>query len=129
MMRYLPALSLLLLLPGCVPHPLDCSRFRNGKFKSTLHGHPYFVERYGSFQTEYLVGAKDSMLMTFTVDWLNDYTYTLHPTPATLKKYPKIKPGEMVTVQIIHITPNSYTVRAERSIWERAYVEEFTKAD
>ena len=69
------------------------------------------------------------MLMTFTVEWLNDYTYTLQPTPATRKKYPSIKPGEMVTVEIIRTKPNSYTVRAERSIWEKAYVEEFTKTD
>jgi hypothetical protein len=128
-MRYLAVLSLSILLTGCFLHPSDCSRFRNGNFKAMVNGRPYIVERNGSFQKEYLLGSSDSMLMTFTVTWLNDYTYTLRPTPATLKKYPKIKPGEMVTVEIIHTTPKTYTVRAARSIWEWAFVEEFTKTD
>ena len=128
-MRYLAVALLLLFFAGCRLHPKDCSRFRDGTFQSTLRGHPYFIERKGAVQKEYVLGTPDSAVMFFNVEWLNDYTYTLKPTPETLTKFPKEPKNAMMTIEIIRTTPKSYVERTTTNFSDRSEVEEFTKVN
>jgi len=105
-MRNLAILTIVLLLNACISHPADCSRFRNGKFKSVAKGRFFFIERKVAFQKEYVVGVKDSAIMTFNVKWLNDYTYTIQPTPESHKKYPAIPKDAMMTIETSEQRPH-----------------------
>jgi hypothetical protein len=102
---------LLLFLCSMTLRPTDCSRFRNGKFRSTLQGKPYFVERHGDFQTEYIGGTPDSTIFTFHVKWIGDCTYTIVPTEETIKKFPNLPKNVVLTSEIIRTTDTSYTTK------------------
>lgn len=95
----------------CILQPNDCSRFRNGKFKATIKGAPYFIERNGDLQREWVLGATDSRNSTLHVKWISDCTYTLAPTEETLKKAPHIPKYAVLTSEIIKTTDSSYTTK------------------
>jgi hypothetical protein len=92
--------------------PTDCSRFRNGKFKSKIDGAPYFIERNGDFQREYILGTADSATLTFHVKWISDCIYTVDPTEETHKKIPAMPKDAILTSEIIKTTDSTYTTKS-----------------
>lgn len=104
----------------------DCKKFRNGTFKMTFEGKKGLIRRTGNIQEEFLNGD-GKPTMTFTVNWLNDCTYTLTPTPATRKAYKDIPDNGIMRVIIIKTTVNSYTYSATYS-WDKkkTYTNELT---
>src|ERR1700722_10584078 len=105
-------LPILVLLFCSMTPPTDCGRFRNGKFRSSINGAPYFIERNGDFQREYILGAPDSAVMTFHVKWISDCTYTVDPTAETHKKIPAIPKDAVLTSEIIKTTDSTYTTKS-----------------
>lgn len=99
------------LLLFCITQPNDCSRFRNGKFRATIKGAPYFIERNGDLQREWVLSTTDSRRSTLHVKWISDCTYTLVPTEETLKKAPLIPKYAVLTSEIIKTTDSSYTTK------------------
>ncbi len=73
---------------------------------------PYFVERNGDFQREYILGTADSSIATFHVKWLSDCTYTIDPTEESRKKFPNIPKDGLLTTEIINTTDSTYTTRS-----------------
>ena len=105
-------LPVLALLFCSMTSPTDCSRFRNGKFRSSINGAPYFIERKGDFQREYVLGSPDSAMLTFHVKWISDCTYTVDPTDETRKKIPQLPKDAILTSEIISTTDSTYTTRS-----------------
>ena len=111
---------------------MNCEQFRNGKFKSTFEGRSITIERSGEIQTESLIAIngktlKEPMVMTLNVKWLNDCIYTLSPTLASLKKYPKYPKNAVITVKIIKVNKDSYTQSATANFTDKAVVSEVYK--
>jgi len=87
----------------------NCSSFKSGKFTSTYEGRIAIIERNGSIQNEYLTNSKDSLKMSFNINWLDDCTYTLTPTKESYLKYPKLPRNAVITIKILNVSSNSYT--------------------
>lgn len=107
-MKQLLLPATLLLLCSMVTPP-ECSRFKNGKFRTMIDGKTNYIERKGDFQKEYIVG--DTAILTFHIKWLSECAYTITPTPQTLTHYPTLPSTAMLTCEIIATTDTSYTTR------------------
>jgi len=114
--------------------PMNCEKFKTGKFRSTFEGRAIVIERSGTIQTESLTvlngkTLKTPMVMVLNVKWLNDCTYTLTLTAETLKKYPKYPKNAVITVKIIKANEHSYTQSATANFSNEAAVSEVYKVD
>ena len=125
-----PVIVLAIFLLGFLQHPksLDCSAFKNGKFRSKLSGRDYVIERFGAIQKEYFVNTGDTTVEVLKVKWLDDCTYTLTPTEETRIKS-MVPKGAVVTVSIISTTANSYTQTSKANFSKEIYTSEFFKMD
>lgn len=120
-------LLIFILTLGLHAQSLDCKKFRNGKFKSTLEGRTAIIERSGSIQKEYFINLKDSLKISFDVKWLDDCTYTLTPTKESFEKYPRLPQNALITVKITNTTPNSYTQNSTSNFINKTIVSEVIK--
>jgi hypothetical protein len=102
----------------------NCKKFKTGNFKMTYEGKKGLIKRYGNTQEEYLNGD-GKPTMVFTINWINDCTYTLTPTAATRKAFRDIPKEGTMTVTIIKTTATSYTYAATYS-WDKKKVYENT---
>ena len=86
----------------------DCQKFKNGSFKMESNGITSFIKRKGNRQSE--TSPTRTGAYHFKVRWINDCTYTLVPTKATLKEplFRKLPKNAMLTVTIIEVKENSY---------------------
>lgn len=93
---------------GVFAQKMDCSKFRDGKFKTEeKYGLPQTtIIRKGEFQKEKVKGERG--YYEFIVKWVDDCTYTLTPTPKTLAKTPTSPKDAVLTVTIIEVKENSY---------------------
>jgi len=85
----------------------NCKNFREGTFQMNFKGKAILIKRYGNIQYEYLNNAQKPT-MIFDVKWINDCTYTLKPTAATLKAFRLLPKNALLTVKIGKTTPRSY---------------------
>lgn len=85
-----------------------CAQVREGKFKVTdpKTKKVCFITREGETQTEKLEEAEDAF--TFDIKWLDDCTYTLTPTAATLARNKDVKDIGTMTVKITQVKEDSY---------------------
>lgn len=95
----------------------ECNSYHNGKFRlvDSTSKTIYLIERKGKIQTESIVGTSDTL--EFIVNWIDDCTYSLTPTPKTqdflktdLVVYTKIigiKAHELVLLTYLKDMPNS----------------------
>jgi hypothetical protein len=116
-----------MLTLGLHAQSLDCKKFRNGKFKSTFEGRTAIIERLGSIQKEYFINLKDSLKISFNVNWLDNCTYTLTPTKESFEKYPRLPQNALITVKITNTTPNSYTQNSSSNFINKTIVSEVIK--
>jgi len=94
-------------LIGPQPSVLDCKKYHDGTFKTTANGQTTTMKRNGSVETDYIQGS--NVPITYMVKWKNDCTYTLTPTPETLKQHPEIKKNTVLTMEIAVQNTNSFT--------------------
>lgn len=87
---------------------MDCSRFKDGTFQVTDAGSKKacIIKRDGTKQTERFVESDETY--EFDLHWVDDCTYTLTPTAATLSRNKAIKDIGIVTVKITEVKDNSY---------------------
>lgn len=116
-MRSLLFSFLFILLSSSLMAQKDCNAYHNGKFKlvDAASKTTYLIERKGKLQTESIVGTSDKL--DFIVNWIDDCTYSLTPTPKTqeflksdLVVYTKIigiNAKELVLVTYMKDVPNS----------------------
>lgn len=85
-----------------------CAQFREGKFKVTdpKTKKVCLITREGETQTEKLEEAEEAF--TFDIKWLDDCTYTLTPTAATLARNKDVKDIGTMTVKITQVKDGSY---------------------
>jgi hypothetical protein len=124
MKLFLFTFLLLILSFGLHAQSLNCTKFRNGKFKSTFDGRTEIIERSGSIQHEYFINSKDSLNLSFNVEWLDDCTYTLTLTKESLERFPK---NGMITVKITNTNINSYTQSSTSNFINKTIVSEVIK--
>jgi hypothetical protein len=86
-----------------------CAQVREGKFKVTdpKTKKVCLITREGETQTEKLEEAEEAF--TFDIKWLDDCTYTLTPTAATLARNKDVKDIGTMTVKITQVKEDSYT--------------------
>jgi hypothetical protein len=86
----------------------DCKIYKNGTFKlvDTEKGKTYLIKRKGAVQEEKLVGEEGKVL--FDVTWINDCSYTLHPTKESIEK---LKADFTLIVEIIEIKKGALVLR------------------
>jgi hypothetical protein len=84
---------------------VDCKKFKTGKFQVSYDGIIDTVTRSGFVQADLVNNLKK---YTYDVKWVDDCTFTLTPTAATLQKDPKFDPNP-VTVSISKTTKTGYT--------------------
>lgn len=86
----------------------NCKKYQNGVFKlvDTENNVTYLIERNGKKQFEQIVG-KD-LKIEFEVKWINDCTYTLHPTKESIEI---LKDDFVLFVEITEIKENSLVLR------------------
>ncbi len=89
----------------------DCAKFRNGTFKVTdpASKQTCIITRDGNIQTEKMEASEE--VYDFDLVWIDDCTYTVSPTPATVARNKDVLKGGTMTVKIIKATDNSYTQR------------------
>lgn len=85
-----------------------CAQVREGKFKVTdpKTKKVCLITREGETQTEKLEEAEEAF--TFDIKWLDDCTYTLTPTAATLARNKDVKDIGTMTVKITQVKDGSY---------------------
>lgn len=85
-----------------------CAQVREGKFKVTdpKTKKVCLITREGETQTEKLEEAEEAF--TFDIKWLDDCTYTLTPTAATLARNKDVKDIGTMTVKITKVKEDSY---------------------
>ncbi|MGN6178327.1 MAG: hypothetical protein ACTHNW_04055 [Mucilaginibacter sp.] len=102
-----------------------CAKFKNGKFKTILsNGSPAIIIRQGKRQFENAIVGKDTIKAEFTINWVDECTYTLAPDSITLKRYPKLPKNYLVTVKMSNIKPNSYTQTSTANISNKIFTSE-----
>lgn len=129
-MKKLLFFSLLILLICAIKtyaQSIDCKTFKNGKFKIETQGHITIIERSGSNQLEFFDGAK--VPTSFTVNWVDNCTYTLTPHADVFKKYPNTPKNAMLTVKITKTTNNSYTQTSTANFSKGSFTSEVTKIE
>ena len=86
-----------------------CLKFRNGKFKVTdpASKKVCIITRDGDIQTERMEDSDETY--DFTIEWINDCTYTVTPTPTTIDRNRDVLKAGTMTVKIVKTTDTSYT--------------------
>ena len=104
-------LSLLVLLFLGYSQDSSCSKFREGTFKVTdpATKKVCILTRQGNTQTERMEDAAE--IYDFTINWIDNCTYTINPTPATAARNKDVLKAGTMTVKIIKATDSSYTQR------------------
>ena len=113
--------------PGDTSTSLDCSKFRDGKFKiiDDEAGNS-IIERKGSKQMEF--GEGSGLKLEFKVNWVNACTYTLE-LKKVLENPDKLQfpEGMILTVEMIEIKENSYVQRSTANMFDMVVVSEMHK--
>jgi hypothetical protein len=89
------------------PPVLDCRPLRTGTFKTTIKGKTTVMERTATTESDYLDGAVVPVI--YKIKWTGDCSYTLTPTPQTLKLHPEIRKDAVFTVETYLKNTYSYT--------------------
>ena len=99
MQKILALLTLIICLAcfSAKAQKANCGKFHNGTFKMTYDGKTDTVIRAGAMQTELFNGTNKG---TFNVKWVDDCSYTLIPTPETIKNNPGMPANMVVTVTL-----------------------------
>lgn len=102
-------LTLLLLPIFGYSQTNSCSKFKDGTFKVTdpASKKVCIITRQGNTQTERMEDAAE--IYDFTINWIDDCTYTINPTPATSARNKDVLKAGTMTVKIIKATDSSYT--------------------
>lgn len=87
---------------------IDCARVKNGTFQITdaASKKVCVIKRDGNKQTERFVESDETY--EFDLHWVDDCTYTLTPTAATLSRNKEIKEIGIMTVKITEVKDSSY---------------------
>ncbi|AXG74819.1 hypothetical protein DVK85_11490 [Flavobacterium arcticum] len=87
----------------------NCADFKNGTFKFTDKetNRVCIIIREGNKQIEKMEDTQDKSY-DFAIKWTDSCTYTVTPTPATIKKNKEILKLGTMTVQITPKTDTSY---------------------
>lgn len=94
---------------------LNCSEFKNGKFKITEDMEVSIIERNGDVQIEY--GEYSQLKVELKVSWIDDCLYTL--TLVQVLENPKginVNKNMVQTVEIIETKENSYIQRSSSNL-------------
>jgi hypothetical protein len=110
--------------------PFDCSKFKEGKFRTADHniGSIIITERRGGYQTESNEALK--LVIRFRVNWTDNCSYTL-----TLDKIIRnenkiaIPSNTAIKVKIVETSRSSYTQESSSSITNGTTRSEVTKLD
>jgi len=101
---------LVLLLFGFIGYSQnkDCTRFKEGTFKVTdpASKKVCIIKRDGTTQTERLEESAEEY--SFDLAWIDDCTYTLTPTAATLARNKDVGSIGIMTVKITKANIDSY---------------------
>jgi hypothetical protein len=86
----------------------DCSRYKNGSFKliDPRTKKVCLITRDGNTQTEKMEDAEE--VYDFDIKWLDDCTYTVSPTPATIARNKDVRKVGTMTVKITQVKDSSY---------------------
>lgn len=86
-----------------------CLKFRNGTFKVTdpASKKVCIITRDGDIQTERMEDSDETY--DFNIEWINDCTYTVTPTPTTIDRNRDVLKAGTMTVKIVKTTDSSYT--------------------
>lgn len=104
---------------------VNCAKFRNGKFKTTLpDGKIAIIIRHDTHQQEFVLVGKDTLKVNFTVNWIDDCTYTLTPDKEEFIKYPKLPKNAVMTVKISAVKVNSYMQSSSYNFSNKIYSSE-----
>lgn len=94
----------------------DCAKFRDGTFKVTdpKSKKVCIIKRDGDTQTERLEESSEEYY--FDIKWLDDCTYTLTPTAATVARKKEVADIGIMTVKITKTKADSYEQRVSVSL-------------
>lgn len=86
----------------------SCARFRTGTFKVTdpKSKQVCIITRNGDTQTEKMEESDE--VYDFDVKWLDDCTYTVTPTPASVAKNKDLSKAGTMTVSMTKVKDSSY---------------------
>ncbi|MGV3459625.1 MAG: hypothetical protein ACO1N9_04130 [Flavobacterium sp.] len=86
----------------------SCAKFRTGTFKVTdpKSKQVCIITRTGDTQTEKMVESDETY--DFDVKWLDDCTYTVTPTPASVAKNKDLSKAGTMTVTMTKVKDSSY---------------------
>lgn len=103
-------IALLLPLLG-MAQAKDCLKYRNGTFAVTdpASKKVCIITRNGNTQTEKMQDADE--VYDFNIVWIDDCTYTVSPTPATIARNKDVTKAGTITVKIIKTNESSYVQR------------------
>ena len=123
---------LLLLLPAsyAFSQPLDCSKFRDGKFRTAdpRVGGIVITDRRGGYQTESTESLK--LIIRFTISWQDNCSYTLKLDKVIRNENKVQVPADLrVNVKIVETSANSYIQELSSSITNGSYRAEVTRTD
>ena len=123
---------LLLLFPASCAFSqlLDCSKFREGRFRTAdpRVGAVVVTERRGSYQTESTEALK--LIIRFSINWQDNCSYTLKLDKVIRNENKVDIPHDLhVKVKIIETGASSYTEELESSISNGSYRAQVTKLD
>lgn len=123
---------LLLLLPASsvFSQPFDCSKFREGKFRTadSRVGGIVITDRRGNYQTESTESLK--LIIRFSISWQDNCTYTLK-VDKVIRNENKVEiPGDLkINVKIVETSANSYIQEITSSITNGSYRAEVFKTE
>lgn len=123
---------LLLLLPAssAFSQPFDCSKFREGKFRTadSRVGGIVITDRRGNYQTESTESLK--LIIRFSISWQDNCTYTLK-VDKVIRNENKVEiPGDLkINVKIVETSANSYIQEITSSITNGSYRAEVFKTE
>jgi hypothetical protein len=107
---------------------LDCSKYRNGKFRLRDDNGTTVITREGALQTEKMEGKKDKSRLHVT--WVDECTYVLKPTKRTLKRAGGgIPANATLTITIIEVKENSYVQTTSSNFSDIRYTSELTRIE
>ncbi len=108
--------------------PLNCSSFREGKFRTadTRIGAVVVTDRKGNFQTESTEALK--LILRFKITWQDNCSYTLKLDKVIRNENKVEVPGNLlVQVKIIETTARSYIQETTSSLLNGTYKVEVFK--
>ena len=87
---------------------VGCAQYRNGKFKVTdpKSQKVCIITREGDTQTEKMEESEE--VYDFDIKWLDDCTYIVTPTPATIARNKDVLKAGTMTVKISKVKDSSY---------------------